>query len=93
MVVFPLFSLKVLPWTGLVRCQAGWQLVVVIASNIHVWNPDQAGSWHVNQRPFAAHTKSVEDIQWSHNEASVYALYRNKTKQDFGLRISKGLHV
>ena len=40
-------------------------------SNIHVWNPDQAGSWHVDQRPFAAHTKSVEDIQWSHNEASV----------------------
>ncbi|KAH7949894.1 hypothetical protein HPB49_016522 [Dermacentor silvarum] len=40
--------------------------------SIHLWKP-QEGSWHVDQRPYTAHTASVEDIQWSPNEATVMA--------------------
>ena len=40
-------------------------------SNIHLWAPGQDGQWLVEQRPFSAHTASVEDIQWSPNEESV----------------------
>lgn len=39
--------------------------------NIHLWTPKEDGSWFVDQRPFTAHTASVEDIQWSPNEATV----------------------
>ena len=39
--------------------------------NIHQWIPQDGGSWHVDQRPFVGHTASVEDIQWSPNEANV----------------------
>ncbi|XP_066484279.1 glutamate-rich WD repeat-containing protein 1 [Tiliqua scincoides] len=41
--------------------------------NIHLWTPKEDGSWFVDQRPFAAHTASVEDLQWSPNEATVFA--------------------
>ncbi|XP_064416847.1 glutamate-rich WD repeat-containing protein 1 [Latimeria chalumnae] len=41
--------------------------------NIHLWNARDGGTWHVDQRPFTGHTKSVEDIQWSPNEATVFA--------------------
>jgi ribosome assembly protein RRB1 len=41
--------------------------------NIHVWNPVDGGSWHVDQRPLVGHTDSVEDLQWSPNERSVLA--------------------
>ncbi|KAJ7313986.1 hypothetical protein JRQ81_005843 [Phrynocephalus forsythii] len=39
--------------------------------NIHLWTPKEDGSWFVDQRPFTAHTASVEDLQWSPNEATV----------------------
>ncbi|KAG8434076.1 hypothetical protein GDO86_012448 [Hymenochirus boettgeri] len=41
--------------------------------NIHLWNPREGGTWHVDQRPFTGHTKSVEDLQWSPTEATVFA--------------------
>lgn len=39
---------------------------------IYLWNPHQ-GSWQVDLTPFSGHTNSVEDIQWSPNEANVFA--------------------
>ncbi|XP_042596607.1 glutamate-rich WD repeat-containing protein 1 [Cyprinus carpio] len=41
--------------------------------NIHVWEPQEGGTWKVDQRPFSSHSKSVEDLQWSHTEATVFA--------------------
>ncbi|XP_029440956.1 glutamate-rich WD repeat-containing protein 1 [Rhinatrema bivittatum] len=41
--------------------------------NIHLWTAIEGGTWHVDQRPFTAHTKSVEDLQWSPTEATVFA--------------------
>ncbi|XP_028985916.1 glutamate-rich WD repeat-containing protein 1 [Betta splendens] len=42
--------------------------------NIHVWEPQQGGSsWQIDQRPFSSHSKSVEDLQWSPTEATVFA--------------------
>lgn len=41
--------------------------------DIHIWKPNQAGTWDVDQRPLVGHTNSVEDIQWSPNERNVLA--------------------
>jgi ribosome assembly protein RRB1 len=41
--------------------------------NIHLWQPQSGGTWHVDQRPCSAHTASVEDIQWSPSEPNVFA--------------------
>lgn len=42
--------------------------------SIHVWKLRDDGSWVVNQRPYSAHTQSVEDIQWSPSEEEVSAV-------------------
>ena len=42
-------------------------------NNIHLWKLHDDGTWIVDQRPFLSHTGSVEDIQWSPNEKSVFA--------------------
>ena len=42
--------------------------------NIHLWWPQSAGSWNVDQRPYSAHSASVEDIQWSPSEPNVCLL-------------------
>ena len=39
--------------------------------NIYLWTPTPDGSWKVDQQLCSTRTKSVEDIQWSPNEASV----------------------
>ncbi|XP_059054057.1 glutamate-rich WD repeat-containing protein 1 [Achroia grisella] len=41
--------------------------------DIHIWKPNEAGTWDVDQRPLVGHTSSVEDIQWSPNERNVLA--------------------
>lgn len=43
--------------------------------NIHYWKPVEKciTEWSVEQRSFTGHTAAVEDIQWSPNEASVFA--------------------
>ncbi|EDM07291.1 rCG54268, isoform CRA_a [Rattus norvegicus] len=41
--------------------------------NIHLWTPTDGGSWNVDQRPFVGHTRSVEDLQWSPTEDTVFA--------------------
>ncbi|XP_022108396.1 glutamate-rich WD repeat-containing protein 1-like isoform X2 [Acanthaster planci] len=41
--------------------------------NIHLWKLQEGGEWSVDQRPYAAHAESVEDLQWSPNEKNVFA--------------------
>ena len=42
---------------------------------IYLWNPSDASAsnWTVDKVPFTGHKGSVEDIQWSPTEASVFA--------------------
>lgn len=40
--------------------------------NIHTWKPSEDG-WVVNLRSLDGHKESVEDLQWSPNEANVLA--------------------
>ena len=58
----------------------GWSPVVPYrmatgdnSAKIHVWERREDGSFHVNPTPCAAHTDSVEDIQWSPSEKNVFA--------------------
>jgi ribosome assembly protein RRB1 len=44
------------------------------AGNIHLWHPSAGASgagWTVQEQPFLGQVGSVEDIQWSPNEAEV----------------------
>jgi len=41
------------------------------SKNIHVWKPNES-EWLVDQRSYTGHTASIEDIQWSPNESSVF---------------------
>lgn len=38
---------------------------------IHIWNAESA-TWTVDNKPYSGHRSSVEDIQWSPTEASVF---------------------
>ncbi|PWA62980.1 glutamate-rich WD repeat-containing protein 1 [Artemisia annua] len=40
---------------------------------IHLWEPASDSTWNVDNKPFVGHTKSVEDLQWSPTEQSVFA--------------------
>jgi ribosome assembly protein RRB1 len=45
------------------------------AGAIHVWNPTSTGgaaSWQVDASPYFGHVGSVEDIQWSPSEGTVF---------------------
>ena len=46
--------------------------------NIHVWNCEvssqmNANQWQVDPKPFTGHQGSIEDIQWSPSEATVFS--------------------
>ena len=40
-------------------------------SAVHVWDPAEAGQWHVSL-PYQGHQGSVEDVQWSPSDASQF---------------------
>lgn len=43
------------------------------AGNIHIWNSTSSGnSWQIDTNAFKGHENSVEDIQWSPGEATVF---------------------
>lgn len=52
--------------------QPGHLLTGDCKANIHFWKPREDGTWHVDQRPYSSHADSVEDIQWSPNEKTVF---------------------
>ncbi|XP_031107406.1 glutamate-rich WD repeat-containing protein 1 [Ipomoea triloba] len=40
---------------------------------IHLWEPASETTWNVDSKPFVGHIASVEDLQWSPTEPSVFA--------------------
>ena len=58
------------------RVTAGRLATGDCAGSIHVWNQAagaSAAAWAVDPAPFKGHAGSVEDIQWSPTEATVFA--------------------
>jgi len=43
------------------------------AGGIHIWNHTSGGSWQVGATPHRGHTSSIEDIQWSPTEGTVFS--------------------
>eukprot|EP00808_Paulinella_micropora_P008424 g41545.t1 len=43
------------------------------AALIYLWEPTPAGDWAVQPEPYRSHTGSVEDLQWSPVERTVFA--------------------
>ncbi|XP_019249146.1 PREDICTED: glutamate-rich WD repeat-containing protein 1 isoform X1 [Nicotiana attenuata] len=42
-------------------------------SCIHLWEPTSGTTWNIDANPFVGHSASVEDLQWSPTEPSVFA--------------------
>uniref|UniRef100_A0A7C9DM56 Histone-binding protein RBBP4-like N-terminal domain-containing protein n=1 Tax=Opuntia streptacantha TaxID=393608 RepID=A0A7C9DM56_OPUST len=42
-------------------------------NSIYLWEPASGTKWNVDSKPFAGHSASVEDLQWSPTEANVFA--------------------
>lgn len=42
-------------------------------SSIYLWEPASGAKWNVDKNPFVGHAASVEDLQWSPAEATVFA--------------------
>ncbi|XP_009598555.1 protein HEAT STRESS TOLERANT DWD 1 isoform X1 [Nicotiana tabacum] len=40
---------------------------------IHLWEPTSGTTWNIDANPFVGHSASVEDLQWSPTEPSVFA--------------------
>lgn len=61
-----------LDWSPVV---AGQLLTGDCAGDIFSWNPvgTPGTSWQVNPAPFRGHTSSVEDLQWSPSEPTVFS--------------------
>lgn len=58
-----------LDWSNLVKGQLA---TGDSNKNIHIWKMLDF-NWNVDQRPYIGHTSSIEDIQWSPSEATVFA--------------------
>lgn len=54
------------------RCEKGKLATGDCAGHIYVYAPTESG-WTVDRTPFLSHQNSVEDIQWSPSEATVFA--------------------
>jgi len=52
--------------------QTGRLLTGDCSGHIHMWEMPTLGSWAVDQEPFVGHKGSVEDLQWSPSEQSVF---------------------
>ena len=72
----PLFQFKghrsegyALDWS---RCDKGKLVTGDCSSAIYVTLPTEAG-WKTDAQPFVSHSASVEDLQWSPSESTVFA--------------------